>query len=421
MDIIISLFLYLVETAKYWLGNKLFFQGKIERIWSFIVGFLIILSQWIVGNLEGQGINMIPIICATVVGGVTLDGKIRTKTARFLWLFMIITTLDTMMEILYESRIEDEPYVSMLSLTTTIVLLLMIGYVYRFFENRQSGKSLFIVIYGILFVTSFAVCMVIHIIYLIYRKLPNSFRLIELDGITVAALLFLALLPIILLHLQRVQKLLEETIEREKKGRKIQETYYRSLLEKEEETRRYRHDMYNHFLAIRGLAKEEKAEKTINYVEALETQWKTADRKVYDTGNMMLNLLLQEYLAERKDTKISILGYCKREMKMDEVDFCTIFSNLIQNASEELERLNLDKKYFIMEIRQGMDYTMIEIRNSSNKRIEQGQEKLRTEKKDKKNHGIGMKNVKRIIKRYGGEIVWKSDGKEFKVTVSMKI
>ena len=110
----------------------------------------------------------------------------------------------------------------------------------------------------------------------------------------------------------------------------------KSLLEKEEETRRYRHDMYNHFLAIRGLAKEEKAEKTINYVEALETRWKTADRKVYDTGNMMLNLLLQEYLAERKDTKISILGYCKREMKMDEVDFCTIFSNLIQNASEEV-------------------------------------------------------------------------------------
>lgn len=193
------------------------------------------------------------------------------------------------------------------------------------------------------------------------------------------------------------------------------------MLEKEEETRRYRHDMYNHFLAIRGLAKEEKAEKTINYVEAIETQWKTADRKVYDTGNMMLNLLLQEYLAERKDTKISILGYCKREMKMDEVDFCTIFSNLIQNASEELERLNLDKKYFIMEIRQGMDYTMIEIRNSSNKRIEQGQEKLRTGKKNKKNHGIGMENVKRIIKRYGGENVWKSDGKEFKVTVSMKI
>ena len=64
---------------------------------------------------------------------------------------------------------------------------------------------------------------------------------------------------------------------------------------------------------------------------------------------------------------------------------------------------------------------MIEIRNSSDKRIEQGQEKLRTGKKDKKNHGIGMKNVKRIIKRYGGEIVWKSDGKEFKVTVSMKI
>lgn len=261
----------------------------------------------------------------------------------------------------------------------------------------------------------------IYVIYYLYRQIPDSDRMVDLDIITIVALFFLTLLPVMILHLHQVQNMLKESVEREKNLKKIQETYYRSLLDMEEETKRYRHDMYNHFLVTRGLAKEEEAFNTLKYVESLENGWKTEGNKVHETGNLILNLLLHEHLSEIKDTEILILGFCKREMMIDEVDFCTIFSNLIQNAAEELLRLEQEKKYFIMEIRQGSDYTMIEIRNSSSRLADQKKGRLSTVKADKKNHGMGMENVKAAVKKYNGELSWGGDGKEFKVSVSMKI
>lgn len=421
MDMLVSLFVYFVELIKYWIGNKFFFHGKVDRIWISVAGLLIVLVQSVTGRLEGQDIIMVPTLCATIAGAIMMDGKIGTKIARFFWLFMVITSLDSMVAILYSNFFRDDDKITIVSVTTTIILLIVGGYLFRFFKRKNNGKYLLTMVYGILFLAAFAVCIVIFALYIIYREIPHSFRVIDLDWITMGALFFLTLLPVMILHLQRVQQLLEESIEREKNLKKIQETYYRSLLEKEEETKRYRHDMYNHFLAIRGLAKEEKALNTLKYVESLENKWKSEGSQVYETGNFILNLLLHEHLSEIKDAEILIKGFCKRDMLIDEADFCTIFSNLIQNAVEELGRLEQEKKYFIMEIRQGKEHTMIEILNSSCRIADQKKGRLPTVKEDKKNHGIGMENVKSTVKKYQGELLWGGNGKEFKVSVSMKI
>lgn len=413
--------MYFVELIRYWIGNKFFFNGKVEKIWVWVAGLLIILVQSFAGRLEGQDIIMVPTLCATIVGVITLDGKIGTKIVRFVWLFTTITSMDSIMGILYGKLLGDESSINILSIVTTVIILTISGYLFRIFGRNDNQKIIFTMVYGTLFLSFFSVCAVIYAIYYLYRKIPHSFRVIDLDWITMGALFFLTLLPVMILHLQRVQQLLEESIEREKNLKKIQETYYRSLLEKEEETKRYRHDMYNHFLAIRGLAKEEKALNTLKYVESLENKWKSEGSQVYETGNFILNLLLHEHLSEIKDAEILIKGFCKRDMLIDEADFCTIFSNLIQNAAEELGRLEQEKKLFIMEIRQGKEHTKIEIRNSSDRIADQKKGWLPTVKEDKKNHGIGMENVKSTVKKYQGELLWGGDGKEFKVSVSMKI
>ena len=136
---------------------------------------------------------------------------------------------------------------------------------------------------------------------------------------------------------------------------------------------------------------------------------------------MILNILLNHHLAELEDIKISIIGVCKRELWIEDVDLCTIFSNLIQNAAEELGRLEEKEKFFMMEIMQGKENTRITICNSTDLSLKGENEGLRSSKKDREKHGMGLRNVKDTVVKYGGEILWSADGKEFKAIVTMKI
>ena len=266
-----------------------------------------------------------------------------------------------------------------------------------------------------------SVCFAVSAIQFMYQALPEEMEPIDLDWLTAVSLIGLTLLAILIFYIQNLYDLLERAAQTERSLKQTQAAYYQSLLDKDEETRKYRHDMHNHLLAIRELARTEGAVQTADYVEGLEENWKKTGSGHYETGNMLLNLLLHYHLSALKNIKVSIYGFCGREMRMDEVDFCTIFSNLIQNAAEELERQKQEDTYFTMEIHQGRENTSITICNSSKAVLTGENRKLLSSKKDKENHGIGMENVREVVEKYDGELTVSADGKEFGVTVTMKI
>ena len=47
--------------------------------------------------------------------------------------------------------------------------------------------------------------------------------------------------------------------------------------------------------------------------------------------------------------------------------------------------------------------------------------RLITQKKDKKNHGIGLSNVKSVVEELGGKILIQNDTNLFKVLVELKV
>lgn len=137
MNILISLFVYFVELMKYWIGNKFFFNGKIERPWIALIGVLVVLGQVIGGNLDDLDRHMIPVFCATVVGASTLDGKIQTKIVRLVWLFMTITSLDSIMALLYGKLIKNESSISILSIFTTVIIFTVMGCFFSSLWKKQ--------------------------------------------------------------------------------------------------------------------------------------------------------------------------------------------------------------------------------------------------------------------------------------------
>jgi sensor histidine kinase regulating citrate/malate metabolism len=175
------------------------------------------------------------------------------------------------------------------------------------------------------------------------------------------------------------------------------------MLEREESTRKYRHDMNNHLICLNQLAKEGTSNSVQEYISNMQNQVLDIQSKVFKVGNEILDAILNYHLSMLdKDVKVEIIGFCSEITMINNVDLCTIFANLIQNAVEELKKESSGEKYFKVIIQTGKEFIKIEIINTISDKSYQKSNLLRSEKKDKRNHGIGLGNVRQTVEKNGG-------------------
>ena len=117
---------------------------------------------------------------------------------------------------------------------------------------------------------------------------------------------------------------------------------------------------------------------------------------------------------------MQVSGFVGETLEIDNVSLCSIYTNLLKNAIEELTRINAGTKLLKVEFMQGTQFLSIEIRNSLSGDSAKKSNLLETEKEDKRNHGIGLKNVKRTVKEYGGEFETRIEKDVFIARVILK-
>lgn len=91
---------------------------------------------------------------------------------------------------------------------------------------------------------------------------------------------------------QKDQKLLNM----EKYINEMQKNYYLSMLERETDTRRYRHDINNHLMCLRALVDGNIVAQ--NYIDNLQEKLYIIKNKSYETGFELMNILLGNHLSE---------------------------------------------------------------------------------------------------------------------------
>lgn len=422
MEMVLLVILYGLDVIKYWIGNKLFFEGKMRWPWLAAAGgagLFIWLNVFSVTGAEGRVfVGLAAILTAEIMAVENL----KIKTIRSIWLYAIVSFLDGASGILFKQIIESEKAINFACSFFSLMGISISGWIFNKIQKMYSNKRhLFTILHIIVIFVCLSVGISVSAIQFMFETLPKEMELINLNYIMLISFIALFLLAILMCYIQKLYELLEQVADTERNLKQIQTTYYQSLLDKEEETRKYRHDMYNHLLAIGELAKTENAQQTADYINRLGVKWKEVSGNQKETGNMILNILLHHYLHGLKGVKISIIGFCTRELKIDTIDFCTIFSNLIQNAAEELNRQSIREKYFTLKINSGTETIRFIICNSTNLSLNEQNQRLPSSKGDEKNHGIGLGNVKAVVEKYGGELIWSADGKEFKVVVTMNI
>ena len=99
---------------------------------------------------------------------------------------------------------------------------------------------------------------------------------------------------------------------------------------------------------------------------------------------------------------------------------CTIISNLLNNAIEACEKIQEDKRIIEFEIAGYNSQIFISVRNSYDmESIINQKQKFITTKEDKLNHGIGLENVRRTVKKYDGDMRISQENERFIVTINI--
>lgn len=101
------------------------------------------------------------------------------------------------------------------------------------------------------------------------------------------------------------------------------------------------------------------------------------------------------------------------ELKIEDEDVVTILANLLNNAIEACETCE-DKKAIKFKFVKEDDMIIIAVKNSFNYDVvyENGEIKS-TKTSSVDEHGVGIKNVLKIIEKYGGAYVIEDKNKEF--------
>lgn len=178
---------------------------------------------------------------------------------------------------------------------------------------------------------------------------------------------------------------------------KTQLYHYEQLEKMNAELRRFKHDYINHMKCIGSMALNKECDNIINYLDKLSAAFPTSSF-LFETGNYIADAILTEKQTNSPDN-ISIEFDGVVSANINSVDLCIILSNALDNAVEACCLCDGEKKINVYSaLKHG--YFVLKIKNPTVNTNVNG--RLSTTKSDKINHGFGLANIKRTLKKYNG-------------------
>ena len=158
---------------------------------------------------------------------------------------------------------------------------------------------------------------------------------------------------------------MKKSIEYDHKMDKIfyekQVEYYKNILEKDEKTKKFRHDIRKHMRAIASLCEEGDIGNIKKYVENLQDDYQECCT-IY-TGNIISDSFISSLIENMKSDpkfKYSIRGKIPQKFDMNQNDFCVLIANALENAEHALKKVE-GIKLFTIDIKNYNGYLFIKI------------------------------------------------------------
>ncbi len=195
----------------------------------------------------------------------------------------------------------------------------------------------------------------------------------------------------------------------------LMEDKYQQLNEYYRTNKKLYHDMNAHFRAVREMAKDGKTEEIIQYIEETQNLLPYKGMKVL-TGLDIVDSILTEkvIIAEEMGIEIKLdIGMIPIDNHIKNWEWCSVFSNLLNNCMEA------KPTKIRMEVHVSGEIVIIQVQNDYAIAPVLTERGYQTAKKNKREHGLGLRIIEEIAERYQGNVIYKDDEGMFAVTVVM--
>ena len=180
------------------------------------------------------------------------------------------------------------------------------------------------------------------------------------------------------------------------------------------------HDLKHQIAALRDMPAGSERDRTIGELEQAVLIYDSTAR----TGNPALDTVLTEksLLCEGRSIEFTCIADGSCLDGIGAVDLYTLFGNALDNAIEAAEKLPIpeDRMIFLRVERQGA-FARINLENTCEGTVELVDGLPATSKDDERYHGFGLKSIRMIVDRLGGNMVITPTEGRFSLSILLPI
>lgn len=328
------------------------------------------------------------IYSSSIISGVTFE-ELITKSSLFRYLFVILANLSTM-----------------------VVLFIM-------WRTKAKAYSLKKVSNVIAFVAIPLLAMMILYITMYVMILTNfqSNIIILLSIICVSMIVIAGIVWFMIARINKDNEIKTKLLLSEQKANLYKQNIISSNSQIET-IKLLKHDMKNNISCIDALIEEENYDEAHNICHSLTDKY-TSIGTIVNTENYLLNAVLNVEIEKAKSYEIPVKISITNDLKMfkNSSDIISLIGNILDNAISYLSKNKVKNNEINFSTGYEGSYSIIKCRNNILDSVLFNNPSLKTDKKDKDNHGKGITIINSIAHKYNGDVIIKERNKEFVITV----
>lgn len=195
--------------------------------------------------------------------------------------------------------------------------------------------------------------------------------------------------------------------------KELLQKYYAEVENMYTKMRGFRHDYRHHIQTMKVHAANGEYEAIDRYLDMLDEDLTNVET-VVRTGNKMADAILNSKLSLAAQREITVKAEAKIPvaLSVSELDLAIIIGNLLDNAMEACMELPPEERLIRIYMEIKGNYLYLALTNTAG-----GQKKrdFRSHKGD--GHGLGLKRVDAIVKKYGGYVTRASEDSAFSTEI----
>lgn len=190
---------------------------------------------------------------------------------------------------------------------------------------------------------------------------------------------------------------------------------YHSISENFEMQKRQTHEFKNHILGIEALVKKNQYQDLIDYITNISNSI-NYENNVIDTNHVIVNAIVNAKYQEALGKHILFVFRVNdlSKIKMQNEDLVVLLANLLNNAIEACEQCKEKRIIKLKFLLRDDNAAVLSVKNTFSQPLIRENNEIKTSKsRHPENHGVGIKNIIKVIEKYQGSYIIDNSKQEF--------